>query len=74
MKFLSFVSMQALMASRECDAEHGPTRVARFGRRLAALLMLAIDEKSRSIRGEVKDIFLPRPEGEDISLPSSPCA
>ena len=23
--------------------------------------------KSRSIRGEVKDIFLPRPEGEDIS-------
>src|SRR5690242_16087851 len=31
-------------------------------------------EISRSIRGEVKDIFLPRPEGEDISLPSSPCA
>jgi len=28
-------------------------------------------EKSRSIRGEVKDIFLPRPEGEDIALPSS---
>src|SRR5262245_6774632 len=26
-----------------------------------------------SIRGEVKNIFLPRPEGEDISLPSSPC-
>jgi len=30
--------------------------------------------KSRSIRGDVKDIFLPRPEAEDISLPSSPCA
>jgi len=27
---------------------------------------------SRSIRAEVKDIFLPRPEGEGISLPSSP--
>src|ERR1700756_4684900 len=25
-----------------------------------------------SIRGEVKDIFLPRPGGEGISLPSSP--
>ncbi len=25
-----------------------------------------------SIRGDVKDIFLPRLEGEDISLPSSP--
>jgi hypothetical protein len=33
-----------------------------------------VGEISRSIRGEVKDIFLPRPEGEDISLPSSPCA
>ena len=27
-----------------------------------------------SIRGDVKDIFLPRPEGGDIFLPSSPCA
>jgi hypothetical protein len=27
-----------------------------------------------SIRGEVKDIFLPRLEGEDVFLPSSPCA
>jgi hypothetical protein len=27
-----------------------------------------------SIRGHVKDIFLPRPEGEGISLPSSPGA
>jgi hypothetical protein len=27
-----------------------------------------------SIRGDVKDIFLPRLEGEDISLSSSPCA
>jgi len=29
---------------------------------------------ARSIRGDVKDILLPRPEGEDIFLPSSPCA
>ena len=27
-----------------------------------------------SIRGNVKDIFLPRPEGESASLTSSPCS
>jgi len=33
-----------------------------------------LSEIAWSIRGEVKDIFLPRREGEDISLPSSPRA
>src|SRR5262245_24188389 len=33
--------------------------------------VLSVNE---SIRGHVKDIFLPRLEGEDISLSSSPCA
>src|SRR5215472_16085686 len=31
-----------------------------------------VGDKSRSIRGEVKDIFLPRPEGEDDSLTFQP--
>jgi hypothetical protein len=48
---------------------------------LLARKLVKIDQLTRvvsviawSIRGDVKDIFLPRPEGEEISLPSSPCA